>query len=84
MSKLYRSPKNQRGMLLQDFSPWMIDALKKHLAEGHSVISFHGRYNISQTNWHQWIKEVPELAEMNRIYKKKKLSERGFVTKLTP
>lgn len=58
----------RRTKLIREFQPWMIDACKKHIEEGHSLSSFTGKYNIAVDRWSSWVNEVKELDEIRNHY----------------
>jgi len=65
---------------ITEYKPWMIDALKNHVKAGWSVSSFSGYYKINTVEFGKWLKEVPELKEINDNYKETVINKkRSFI-----
>lgn len=66
-------------VLNHTYRPTMIEALQKHVDEGGSVISFAGVAQVPHDKWAIWVREIPELQEINKAYQKKMNSKRSFM-----
>ena len=58
-----------RKNLIKQFKPWMVSSLMNHVVnEECSVRSFAGAYNIHHESFQKWLREIPELKEINQKY----------------
>lgn len=62
--------------MIRVYEPWMADRLREHVVSGYSVRSFPSFYNINQEFFSNWIRDIPDLRNINILYKQKKNFEK--------
>lgn len=63
---------------LKELEPWMIQALRKHINEGWSFMSFSGKYWIDSVKLHEWARTNEEVKKIRDDYNASKIHQKRF------